>query len=166
MILYRVCLSLASCYSSTPADGTGRINPSYHRFLQHQPSSDQGGLATKRNEFLSHLKTFTKEMHPTGPFFSGSSPTLVDFTLAPWALRIWVFDHFKGGSGIPTEDQGGEDEAVWKRWRTWVKAMEERPSLRDTMSEREHYMPIYQRYADDTAMSEAAKAIRAGKGIP
>ena len=144
----------------------GRINPSYHRFLQHQPSSDREGLATKQQEFLSHLKTFTKEMDSTGPFFFGSQPSLVDFTLAPWALRIWVFDHFKGGSGIPAEGEGGKDEQVWDRWRKWVKAMEERSSMRDTMSEREHYMPIYQRYADDTAMSEAAKAIRAGKGIP
>jgi len=145
---------------------SSRINPSYHRFLQHQPSSDREGLATKQQEFLSHLKTFTKEMDSTGPFFFGSQPSLVDFTLAPWALRIWVFDHFKGGSGIPAEGEGGKDEQVWDRWRKWVKAMEERSSMRDTMSEREHYMPIYQRYADDTAMSEAAKAIRAGKGIP
>lgn len=105
-------------------------------------------------------------MDPEGPYFLGANPCLTDFTLAPWALRIWVFDHFKGGSGIPEEGQGGDDEKTWARWRKWVKAMEERPSIRDTMSEREHYMPIYQRYADDTAQSEAAKAIRAGRGIP
>lgn len=143
-----------------------RINPSYHRFLQHQPHSDQDGLKKKQQEFLNHLKTFTREMHPTGPYFFGSEPSLVDFTLAPWALRIWVFDQFKGGSGIPEEGQGGEDEDVWARWRAWVSAMESRPSMRDTMSEREHYLPIYQRYADDVAQSEAAKAVREGKPIP
>jgi glutathione S-transferase len=41
-----------------------------------------------------------------------------------------------------------------------------RPSIRDTVSEREHYLPIYKRYADDTAMSELAKASRAGRGVP
>ena len=40
------------------------------------------------------------------------------------------------------------------------------PSIRDTMSEREHYLPIYKRYADDTAMSELTKASRAGRGVP
>jgi len=34
------------------------------------------------------------------------------------------------------------------------------------MSEREHYLPIYQRYADDKAQSELAKATRKGKGVP
>jgi len=44
--------------------------------------------------------------------------------------------------------------------------VEERPSVRDTTSEREKYLPIYQRYADDTAQSEMAKASRAGRGVP
>lgn len=59
-------------------------------------------------------------------------------------LRLWVFDHYKGGLGIPAEGKGGEDEAIWARFRKWLKAIEERPSLRETMSEKEHYLPIYQ----------------------
>jgi len=48
----------------------------------------------------------------------------------------------------------------------WLGAIEERPSLKNTMSEREHYLPIYQRYADNTAQSELAKATRKGGGVP
>ena len=48
----------------------------------------------------------------------------------------------------------------------WKDAVESRPRIRDTMSGREHYLPIYKRYADDTAMSELAKASRAGRGVP
>lgn len=59
-------------------------------------------------------------------------------------LRLWVFDHYKEGLGIPAEGEGGEDEKTWARFRKWLKAIEERPSLRNTMSEREHYLPIYQ----------------------
>ena len=77
-----------------------------------------------------------------------------------------MFDHYKGGIGIPEESKGGEDEETWQRWRKWVKAVEERPSVQHTMSEREHYLPIYQRYADDKAQSELAKATRKGKGVP
>jgi glutathione S-transferase len=105
-------------------------------------------------------------MHPTGPYFLGAEFSLVDVALAPWAVRLWVFDHFKGGVGIPGEGEGGEDEEVWRRWRVWRKEVEGRKSVSGTLSEREHYLPIYQRYAEDRAMSEAAKAIRAGKAIP
>ncbi|KAH6873233.1 glutathione transferase omega-1 [Alternaria rosae] len=139
-----------------------RIIPAYHRFLQHQGD----GLEEKQKEFLNHLKEFTREMDAEGPYFSGKDFGLIDIVLAPWGNRLWVFDHFKGGSGIPDEGKGGEDEEVWKRFRKWLSAVESRKSVKETLSEREHYLPIYQRYAEDRAQSEAAKAIRAGRGIP
>ena len=77
-----------------------------------------------------------------------------------------MFDHFKGGLGVPAEGEGGKDEKLWARWRKWLKAVEERPSVRDTLSEKEMYLPIYQRYHEDTAQSELAKATRAGRGVP
>jgi glutathione S-transferase len=79
---------------------------------------------------------------------------------------MWVFDHFKGGLGIPDAGQGGEDEELWNRWRKWAHAVSSRESVEGTMSETEHYMPIYLRYAEDRAMSELAKATREGRGVP
>ncbi|KAF9701956.1 hypothetical protein EKO04_000468 [Ascochyta lentis] len=140
-----------------------RIIPAYHRFLQHQ---GEDGLKEKQTEFLNHLKEFTSEMDPEGPFFLGKEFSLIEIVIAPWANRLWVFDHFKGGSGIPEEGQGGNFEEVWKRWRKWLSAVESRKSVKETLSDREHYLPIYGRYARDEAQSEAAKAIRAGRGIP
>ena len=55
-----------------------------------------------------------------------------------------MFDHYKGGLGIPEEGKGGDDEATWARFRKWLEAVEERPSIKNTMSEKEHYLPIYQ----------------------
>jgi glutathione S-transferase len=77
-----------------------------------------------------------------------------------------VFDHFKGGLGIPEPSQGGADEATWTRFRKWQKALQERPSIKNTTSETQHYLQIYQRYADDKAQSELAKATRQGRGVP
>ena len=151
---------------------TSRIIPSFHRFLQFQPTgksgdSDDEGLAAKRTEFLGYLKDFTREMDTTGPYFFGSEPHLIDFAFAPWAVRLWVFDHFKGGLGIPEEGKGTvEDERVWSRWRKWHSAIEGRETIKKTTSEKEHYLPIYQRYADDKAQSELAKATRKGTGVP
>lgn len=131
---------------------TSRIIPSFHRFLQHQPSSAGGsdeGLQNACNEFRGHIKEFTKEMHPKGPYFMGAEPTMIDFIIAPWAVRMWIFEHFKHVPGIPAEGQGGADEEIWTRWRKFRTAIEGRKSIRETTSDREHYLPIYQRYADD-----------------
>ncbi|KAI9664165.1 MAG: hypothetical protein M1831_002344 [Alyxoria varia] len=149
---------------------TSRIIPSFHRFLQHQPENgispeQDAGLMEKREEFLSKLKEFIKEMDTAGPYFSGSELRLVDIAIAPWALRLWVFDHFKGGTGIPSPSQdGGRDGAIWNRWHKWVDAVGQRSSVKNTTSEREHYLPIYQRYAEDRAQSELAKSMRKGGG--
>jgi glutathione S-transferase len=145
---------------------TSRIIPAFHRFLQFQPMSNTAGLDEKRQEFLSFLKEFAKEMDPEGPFFLGKEPCLVDFVVAPWAVRLWVFDHFKGGLGIPEPGKGGDDEKVWDRWRAWADAVGQRDSIKNTFSEREHYLPIYKRYHDNEAQSELAKAVRKGRGVP
>ncbi|KAF9731348.1 hypothetical protein PMIN03_012712 [Paraphaeosphaeria minitans] len=142
---------------------TSRIVPGYHRFLQHQGAE---GLQQKREEFLGYLKDFAREMDGAGPFFNGREFGAIDVVLAPWAVRLWVFDHFKGGVGIPERGEGGADEGTWERWRMWSEAVQRRKSVVETMSEREHYLPIYQRYAEDRAQSEMAKATRAGKGVP
>jgi glutathione S-transferase len=140
---------------------TSRIIPSFHRFLQFQPqSASDPGLEKVRSDFHFQLAQLTEEMDPIGPYFLGSEVSLIDFVIAPWAVRTWVFDHFKGGLKLP----GGEK---WvSRWSKWLSAVEKRKSVVSTMSEKDKYLPIYQRYADDTAMSELAKATREGKGVP
>jgi len=59
-----------------------------------------------------------------------------------------------------------QEPNVEKRWEVWLKAVNDLPAVRATTSEREHYLPIYQRYADNTAQSELAKATRSGRGVP
>lgn len=142
---------------------TSRIIPAFHRFLQF----DGEKMAAARQDFLGHLKEWTKAMDADGPYFSGKEIGMTDIVLAPWAIRLWVFDHFKeGGLGMPGPGEGGDDEKVWKRWRSWAEAVEGRKSVRETTSEKEPYLPIYKRYADNTAQSELAKATRDGKGVP
>lgn len=77
-----------------------------------------------------------------------------------------MFDHYKGGLGIPEEGHGGDEEELWARWRRFCEAAENRRSVKATTSERQYFLPIYQRYADDVAKSEMAKASRSGRGVP
>ncbi|KAF2087177.1 glutathione transferase omega-1 [Saccharata proteae CBS 121410] len=146
---------------------TSRVIPSWHRFLQFQPGGGEGeeGLERVRKEMLGYLREFTAEMDKEGPFWAGKEPSMIDFVIAPWVVRSWVFDHFKGGSGIPKEGESGDDD-VWKRWRKYASAIENRKSVKETTSEKEHYLPLYKRYADNTAQSEMAKATRSGRGVP
>ncbi|KAF9078304.1 thioredoxin-like protein [Rhodocollybia butyracea] len=150
---------------------TSRIIPSWHRFLQFQHKDGQSeqeameGLKKVRDAWLGHIREFTQEMDVKGPFFAGPDLGWIDIVVAPWMLRSWVFDYYKGGSGIPEEGQEGDDQ-VWKRYRKYNTAIHERRSIQETTSEREHYLPIYQRYADDIAQSEMAKATREGRGVP
>ena len=124
-----------------------RFLPAFHRFLQFQPGQQKDRtIWDVRNTFLGTLKEFAGAMDEEGPFFLGREPTLVDYIIAPWAIRLWVFDHFKeGGLGIPDQGKGGKEEKSWARWRTWLGAIEGRKSIHKTTSDKDHYLPIYQR---------------------
>ncbi|KAK8083794.1 hypothetical protein PG996_002575 [Apiospora saccharicola] len=157
---------------------TTRVIPAWHRLLQFQAGTQRGNqdnskkmLEGKRDEYRGYLLEFARAMDPEGPFFfAGDEIGMVDIAIAPWVLRHWVFDHFKGVTAVPEPEQAAgekeDDEAAWARFRKWRAAVESRDSVKRTESEREHYLPIYQRYADDTAQSEMAKASRSGRGVP
>ena len=91
------------------------ITPAFYRFLQYQPA---------REKFLGYLKEFTAEMDAKGPYFLDRELSLINIAIAPWAVRLWVFDHFKeGGLGLPEEGNGSDDEKAWARWRKWLAAV-------------------------------------------
>ncbi|KAI0127333.1 glutathione-S-transferase theta, GST [Xylariales sp. AK1849] len=148
---------------------TSRIIPAFHRLLQFQPAQSDDGearLEKLRAEYRDKLLEFARDLDPSGPYFLGQAISTADIVLAPWVVRHWVFDKFKGGLGIPEVGKGGKDEETWARWRKWVEALEGRDSVKKTTSEEEYYLPIYKRYADDEAQSELAKATREGRGVP
>ena len=144
---------------------SGKIVPAFYRFMQHSEGKPYS-LDEARQDFLGHLKTFIREADPSGPYFLGEKFSMVDVMLAPWLCRLFLFDVYKGGLGVPKEGEGGNDEEVWNRWRKWAKAVEERDSVLDTLSDREQYVDAYKRYAEDTTQSGVAKATRAGTGLP
>lgn len=142
-----------------------KIIPSFYRLLQHKEGKDYS-LDEGRDELHKHIRTLVEEMAPAGPWFLGETFSLVDVMLAPWAVRLWLLDHFKaGGLGIPEAGTAGDD-GVWQRWRTWTAAIAARPSVVETLSERTRYIGVYQRYADDTTNSMVGQATRRGMRLP
>ncbi|KAH6889269.1 glutathione S-transferase [Thelonectria olida] len=142
-----------------------RIIPAFYKLLQHTPEKAYS-LDQAREEIQRHIKTLVTQMDPEGPFFLGSTFSLVDISLAPWAKRLFLIDHYKnGGHGIPREG-GGEDSELWARWWRWSDATTERQSVQDTWSSVDRYILAYKRYADDTTNSLVGQATRDGKALP
>eukprot|EP00199_Chlamydomonas_sp_CCMP681_P005703 CAMPEP_0119102304 /NCGR_PEP_ID=MMETSP1180-20130426/1086_1 /TAXON_ID=3052 ORGANISM="Chlamydomonas cf sp, Strain CCMP681" /NCGR_SAMPLE_ID=MMETSP1180 /ASSEMBLY_ACC=CAM_ASM_000741 /LENGTH=246 /DNA_ID=CAMNT_0007086559 /DNA_START=86 /DNA_END=826 /DNA_ORIENTATION=+ len=57
----------------------------------------------KEEDFSPSFKTWHAEltwlegqMQGTGPYFMGAAPTLVDTCIAPWLLRVFVIQHWRG----------------------------------------------------------------------
>ena len=139
-----------------------KIVPAFYKVLQHTPEK-AFTIDQAREELHKHIHSLVNEMDPTGPFFLGKSFSLVDVTLAPWAKRLWLIDHYKpGGTGIP---ESGQDDK-WARWRLWYNATISRQSVVETWSEDERYVIAYKRYADDTTNSEVGQATRKGGRLP
>lgn len=147
---------------------SGKIVPAFYRLMQHSDAKAYT-LAEAREELLGHLKTFIREADAggEGPFFLGRNFSMVDVMLAPWLCRLFLFDVYKeGGLGVPPMGEGGDDEPLWERWRVWADAVMARDSVLDTLSERDHYVDAYRRYAEDTTQSAVAKATREGRRLP
>lgn len=141
-----------------------RIIPAFYKFLQHTPEKPYS-IEQARAEFHGHIRTLTEQMDADGPWFLGKDISLVDISLAPWAKRLWLLNHYKpGGLGIPENDTDGD--AIWQRWASWFKAIVNRQSVKDTWNADERYIVAYKRYADDTTNSLVGQATRQGKILP
>ncbi|KAH7473579.1 hypothetical protein FOMA001_g12301 [Fusarium oxysporum f. sp. matthiolae] len=142
-----------------------RIIPSWYKLMQHTPDKPFS-LDEAREELRGRIKSLVEEMDPEGPWFLGSTLSLVDVCLAPWAKRLFLIDHYKeGGHGIP-ESGEGKDGEIWKRWKKWYDAILNRDSVKETWSADDRYIIAYKRYAEDTTNSEVGQATRSGKRLP
>ncbi|EJU00546.1 glutathione S-transferase C-terminal-like protein [Dacryopinax primogenitus] len=125
--------------------------PPFFRLLQSQEPEKQ---AQALEEVTEALKKYSKKI--VGPYYMGSQFTLADIVLAPWVARLPIVEKHRNFSA----------SAVGDKFVQWVKAVQARESFKKILSEEKYYEEIYGRYLRDEAMSEAAKATRAGRAIP
>ncbi|KAH6610109.1 thioredoxin-like fold [Trichoderma cornu-damae] len=142
-----------------------RIIPAFYKFLQHTADTPFT-IDQAREELHRHIKTLAEQMDPEGPWFFGKNISLVDICLAPWAKRLFLLDHYKPGGLQMQQGGGGGGNKAWTRWNSWIQAVEDRQSVRDTWSESEKYIQAYKRYADDTTNSLVGQATRHGSKLP
>ncbi|KAJ3042894.1 hypothetical protein HDV00_006456 [Rhizophlyctis rosea] len=144
------------------------IIPPFMRFLLAQEPDKQ---AEARDELIANIKEFAGnglgKINPSGALFlpdssgdSTESLSLPDIALAPFAIRIEiVLKHYRNFE-LPT----GPEEA-WGRYNKWVEAVKAHPAVAATVSDTEKYLESYKRYADGSANSKVAQAVRSGKTI-
>ena len=133
-----------------------KLVPILYSILQNQNTKQQEeGKAT----LLKNVETITKAMSAEGPYFSGKHFGMVDIMLFPFALRFeWILGNFRDFV-IPKD-------GVFERYHTWKAACETRSSVFSTLQNKEKLIAKYQRYADNSAKTEVAEAIRRGQTLP
>ena len=96
-----------------------------------------------------------------GPFFNGRlTPGLVDLTLFPWAWRLPVFEtHRDQRFKIDPSKSPG-----FMKYTRWLRAMCSRDDVLRTLPNWEEYLQHITRYADGSARSKVANAVRDGRG--
>ena len=108
---------------------------------------------------LKGISSFTQELQKTtGPtFLSQGRVCNVDLALLPWAYRYYVLQHYCGADFvIPTNDPSYEP------YHTWYQHMMSLDYVQRTCPDSDRYLYHIQKYANGTARSKVANAVRRG----
>ena len=124
----------------------------FYALLMKQTAAEREEAA---KDLLKSIEAFTDAMSDKGPFFFGDQIGAVDIAWFPWAQRDFILKHYRSFS-IPSNGK-------FARYQTWLAAVKELPSVKATVQPEDKLLQIYQRYADSTAKTLVADAVRAGK---
>ncbi|KAK3101183.1 hypothetical protein FSP39_001597 [Pinctada imbricata] len=132
-----------------------KIVPTYYQILQRQDKTQQNEA---KETMLKHLKDLCQLMSKEGPFMLGKTMGYPDIMLVPFTLRFYVLKHYRDFV-IP-------ETTEFDRLREWMTACHAKDSVKKTVAETGRLLDKYQRYADNTAKTEVADAIRGGGVMP
>lgn len=131
------------------------VPPFYHLLMK---KSEEERTAAKQDLTSALRLLFEALDQSNGRLFGGKRPNMVDIMLFPFAYRFQlILPHFRDFS-IPKEGFG--------RYYEWYAAASECESMRRTMPEDSKLIETYKRYAEDTADSRVADAVRKGTSLP
>jgi len=142
-------------YRLAAAQVSNVLVPSYYKLLQSQSPSEQ---SSAKEAFVNAFKDvyeqwFVKD--ESAEWSRGNKFGLLDCAIAPWIVRL----------GILVEHRGFEVKELGEGLEGYVGRVLERKSVKDTTSDKEAYKSVYQRYLNNTAESEVAKATRKGEWL-
>lgn len=108
---------------------------------------------------LEGLRSFSVELEKTqGPLFlEDKQLSNVDLTLLPWAFRYYVFEHYRGKDYIIPRD-----DPSLQAYFEWYDHVMNLDSVKRTLPETDRYLIHIGKYADSSARSKVANAVRRG----
>ena len=111
------------------------------------------------DKLVRGLHRFGEEKRAGGPCFAGTHTIgLVDIALIPHAARLYILSHYRGKDFTLNP----KDRALFPFF-AWQQHVMSLPSVKATLADKAKLLQSYQRYADGTAASKIADAVRAGK---
>jgi glutathione S-transferase len=111
------------------------------------------------SSLIKGLKAFSTELKKTsGPLFlADAQVSSVEMSLLPWAFRFYVFEHYRGPDYvISTEDPELEP------YHEWLDHLVNLDSVKRTLPDKDEYLVHIGKYADSSARSKVANAVRRG----
>lgn len=109
---------------------------------------------------LQGLTSFSRELESTpGPTFLPHGRICnVDLTLIPWACRYHVLEHYRGDKYRISAERYPQLQA-YERWFQHVFSLD---FVQRTLPDPQRYLEHIKKYADSTARSKVANAVRRG----
>lgn len=104
------------------------------------------------------LKAFSREIEQNGDgrgFLGDGRLSSVDVSVMPWAYRYYIFEHYRGFT-IPLDDP---ELHAYEEWYDYVFNID---SVKRTLPDRDRYLEHIGKYADASARSKVANAVRRG----
>ena len=133
-----------------------KVVPPLYALLMKKSEQER---TTAKQEIESSLKSLFEGMeNQDGPFFGGKTLNMVDVMLFPFAYRFQVLLPVYRGYTPPMEGL--------EQYYKWYAAACEYDSVKKTLPDTNKLIESYKRYAEDTAKSAVAEAIRKGTALP
>jgi len=112
------------------------------------------------DNLIKGLTAFSNELVKTqGPLFLANGQlSNVDLALVPWAYRYYVFEHYRGVEYVISPEKYPE----LKPYFEWYDHVMELDAVKRTLPDKDKYLVHIGKYADSSARSKVANAVRRG----
>lgn len=144
----------ARCRNATDFVNKRLCSPYYEVLVKRDDAERRAAF----NGLVASLAQFSVQLGETpGPLYGGEHPSMVDVVLLPHAYRYYVLEHFRGPDfAVPATPE-------LLPFHAWLEAMVALPAVQRTLPDKGRYLEHVRKYANATARSHVANAVRSGK---